>query len=228
MESVRPAKVSRTQRPTFLKTEALPRPVPARLWNSTRSGRNSNTALFFRNRRRRQALYAQIYGIWPRFLPDPAMKTEDRVLLKSLRRYADRRRLKLDISSLAWIATLSDDTRNHHIFGYDLGLNTSSAARVALTRRPPPRFWACRGPARAASPLRASRFVSLREVDSNWPELLSTFEEFGHSVVVKDNEGTGGKCVWRADTLGAFEAVVTQTFESCRDAVGQSVPHDYE
>ena len=145
------------------------------------------------------------------------MKNDDRVLLRSLERYAAARGLRLSVTSLGWIATLSSSAKRHHVFGYDLGLNSSSALRIANDKAATATLLQDAG--LAAVPHRLFVHPELFpyvDVEGNWGDMLKAFHDFGEEVVVKDNEGTGGRHVYRATSLADLETAVTRTFEKCR------------
>jgi len=147
------------------------------------------------------------------------VRNDERVLLRVLTAYAEARGLELERGSLDWLFTLraSADQPPHHIFGYDVGLNSSTAFRLANDKAA-----TAEALARADIPhVRHALFVHpdlfpYVSIDGNWLALAGLFESFGGDLVVKDNEGTGGKGVERARTRRELEAVVTRLFGRCR------------
>jgi len=55
-----------------------------------------------------------------------------------------------------------------------------------------------------------SKFVPMR--DGSWRTLLASFEEWGRDVVVKENDGTGGRGVSRCKTIIELERAVYALF----------------
>ena len=59
------------------------------------------------------------------------MKNAERILVASLKRYAARTGVELQLLSGDWVAVLGKPGRRHLVMGYDLGLNGSAASRIA-------------------------------------------------------------------------------------------------
>lgn len=134
------------------------------------------------------------------------MKNAKRALVASLERYCARRGLSLKRLSHDWILQISDARGHHLVFGYDLGANASSAARVANDKSATYEVLKASGvPALEHRVFLHPRFLDFIETDGNWRGLLQAFEDFGQDVVVKDNEGTGGMEVFRARSLRELE-----------------------
>jgi len=145
------------------------------------------------------------------------VKNDERVLVASLERYCDARGLELQALSHAWILRLAGGERSHLVFGYDLGLNPSASARIADDKCA---TWQVLG-AGGVPCVEHRLFLhpdlfDYVDVGANWPRLIEAFEEFGRDVVVKDNQGTAGKAVFRARTLAELEQHTTRLFATCR------------
>jgi len=145
------------------------------------------------------------------------MKNSERMLVASLKRYADRTGTELQLLSGDWIAALSRNGRRHLVMGYDLGLNGSAAARVANDKGAS--FDVLKSAGVAALEHRVflhPRYLDFMPDDGNWPGLLRTFDEFGRDAVLKDNEGTGGMEVFRVRSLTELEQRAHQLFQISR------------
>ena len=145
------------------------------------------------------------------------MKNAERLLIGCLRRYCTRRGIGLQLLSHDWIAVLSRGAQRHMVFGYDLGLNTASAARIANDKGATYEVLHASGiPAVEHRVFLHPRFLDFLPVDGNWPTLLTAFEAFGRDAVIKDNEGTGGMEVFRVRTTTQLEQRALQLMQISR------------
>ncbi|MBI1384074.1 MAG: RimK-like protein [Rhizobiales bacterium] len=145
------------------------------------------------------------------------MKNDDRVLLRSLARYGERHGLELEVFSLGWIATLSRGGRRQVVFGYDLGLNSSSVLKLCDDKAATAEVLARSGVAHVPHRLFVHpEIFPFVHVPGNWRGLLEAFEAFDRNVVVKDNNGTGGREVLLARDPATYERAVTKLFERAR------------
>jgi glutathione synthase/RimK-type ligase-like ATP-grasp enzyme len=139
------------------------------------------------------------------------MKNANRILVDSIRRYCAVRGLAFASFSDDWILKIGKGARSHLVFGYDLGANTSSAARTANDKSATYQVLTAAGvDAVEHRVFLHPRYLDFVATDGNWPGLLQAFADFGGDVVVKDNEGTGGMEVFRARSQRELEQRVHQ------------------
>ena len=137
------------------------------------------------------------------------MKNKKRFLTRFLADYAHANSFSIESLSHDWIFLLSNGARRHCIFGYDLGVNSSSTFQV------------CRDKAATYEVLHAAQipcvehrvflnpsFLMHLPIEGNWDLLLNCFRDFGENVVLKPNEGTAGLGVMRAQSVAEFEQAV--------------------
>jgi glutathione synthase/RimK-type ligase-like ATP-grasp enzyme len=151
-------------------------------------------------------------AVAPRRTPAPA-----RLLVDSVRRYAQSHAWTFEAHSHDWILRLTRGHAVHVVHGYDLGLNRSAAACVANDKSATADVLAAAGLAHV--PHRVflhPRFLDFVPVDGNWADMLGAFEAFGRDVVIKDNEGTGGMEVFRARTVKQLEQQAHTLFAIAR------------
>ena len=145
------------------------------------------------------------------------MKNADRILVESLNRYAARTGAEVRWLSHDWIGIVSREGKRHLVFGYDLGLNSSAAARIANDKGATFEVLRAAGlPALEHRVFLHPRFLDFVPVDSNWPGMQAAFAEFGGDAVIKDNEGTGGMEVFRVRSLAELEQRAHQLFQIAR------------
>ena len=145
------------------------------------------------------------------------MKNAERMLVASLKRYAVSRGIELQMLSGDWAASLTKAGRRHLVFGYDLGLNSSAASRIASDKGATYDVLTASGlPALEHRVFMHPRFLDFMPADGNWPAMLETFARFGRDAVIKDNEGTGGLDVYRVGSLTQLEQKAQQLFQIAR------------
>ena len=139
------------------------------------------------------------------------------MLVESLKRYAAARGAEVRLLSHGWIGVLGKDGRRHLIYGYDLGLNPSAAARIANDKAAAYEVLTAAGLAAVEHRVFLHpRFLDFVPVDGNWPGMLAAFEAFGRDAVIKDNEGTGGIEVFRVRSLTELEQRALGLFQIAR------------
>jgi glutathione synthase/RimK-type ligase-like ATP-grasp enzyme len=140
-----------------------------------------------------------------------------RLLVESLSRYAAARGLTLGRHSHDWILTLTGDGRTRLVHGYDLGVNTSAAAKVASDKSATHDVLAAAGvPSVPHRVFLHPRFLDFVPVAGNWGDLIAAFVAFGGDAVIKDNEGTGGMEVFRVRSVRELEQRTHQLFQIAR------------
>jgi glutathione synthase/RimK-type ligase-like ATP-grasp enzyme len=137
------------------------------------------------------------------------MKNARRQIAQYLRRFADQNGIALTAMADDWIFVLERGAVRHIVVGYDLGLNPSTAHRVANDKAATCEVLTAAGvPALPHIAFLHPRFAEHLSFDGNWSRMLTAFEAWHRDVVVKPNEGTGGLSVRRVRTNFALEHAV--------------------
>jgi len=145
------------------------------------------------------------------------MNNLDREIVASVGRYATKHKLQLRSHSHDWILELERDGHVHHVFGYDLGLNASTTHRLCNDKAATYEVLSAHGIVAVPHHLFLHpRWLDYVALDGNWSRMLEAFAAFDNDVVVKDNEGTGGKEVLRATSVKELEQAVTTIFATAR------------
>jgi glutathione synthase/RimK-type ligase-like ATP-grasp enzyme len=137
------------------------------------------------------------------------MRNSTRYIVRYLQRFAERNDIALTRLSDDWILLLERNDVRHVVFGYDIGLNPSTAQRVANDKAATYDILTLNRI--AALPhlvFLHPRFAKHLSFDGNWSKIIATFEEWNRDVVVKPNEGTGGLGVTRARSNFQLELAV--------------------
>lgn len=113
-----------------------------------------------------------------------------------------------------WILRLTTPDAVRHIHGYSFDLNPAATHQICCDKAATAEVLTSAGV--AAVPHRLflhpamAKFVPHK---GTWQGLLGSFEGWGRDVVVKDNEGTGGRGVTRCRSVVELEEAVYRLFE---------------
>lgn len=145
------------------------------------------------------------------------MQNSRRMLCQSVARYCKAHAITLSSHCYDWVLTLEKGALRHAVFGYDLGLNCSSASQLARDKCATSQVLASAGLASIPHHLFLHpELHSHIEEAPNWPRFIDYFDRYAGDVVIKNNEGTGGMEVLRARDLTQLEDGVARLFASCR------------
>ena len=139
------------------------------------------------------------------------MKNSDRFLLQELRAFARDNGLQLEEYCHHWAHKLTNPKtgKSSFIFGYDLGLNSSSVAQICRDKVATSEILSAAG-----IPVVPHRLVIQPNRLSYAPSATITevlekvFDESEGQIVVKPNEGTGGRDVYRLQSIAQAISVI--------------------
>ena len=107
------------------------------------------------------------------------MKNSRREITRYLRRFADENGISITALSDDWIFVLERGAIRHVVFGYDLGLNPSTAHRIANDKAATFEILASeKVPALPHVVFMHPRYAEHLSYDGNWTRMLATFEEW--------------------------------------------------
>ena len=126
------------------------------------------------------------------------MQNAERFMIAAIRDAAGRLGVEFSLHSDAWLIRLERAGLVRHVIGYDCGLNTSAAAKVAIDKAATSAVLARAGVAHVPHHIFFAPdmhyFVAERK---SFADAHGLFQALGQDVVVKPNEGTGGNSVMR-------------------------------
>ncbi|WJR78015.1 RimK-like protein [Bradyrhizobium sp. NP1] len=146
------------------------------------------------------------------------MRGEQRIFVEAVRRYCARHAITVELRSGGWLIVMHKGGRRHFALGYDIGLNSAIAHRIASDKAATADILALAGipavahtlfsnPARAGLAPQAAAQAAMRD-------LLRQHEQ---GLVIKPNTGSSGQLVFRArDATGlarATEAIFTASLD---------------
>lgn len=137
----------------------------------------------------------------------------ERVMVRLVREAAEAMGARVESLGEGWILRITKDGTPRHVHGYSFDLNPAATHQI------------CCDKAATAEVLRASRVACVEHRlvlhpemaryvphSGTWSALLAAFEAWGRDVVVKENEGTGGRGVVRCQRVIELERAVYGAF----------------
>ena len=132
-----------------------------------------------------------------------------RLFVEIIKRYCAERGIALDIRADGWLLVLDRGSQRHLILGYDLGLNSSVAHRIASDKSATAELLALSGIACVPHAFFLGPQAGPRAPLAPMLRLLDAHPE---GLVVKPNEGTSGRLVFRAAARDSLARAVDAIF----------------
>jgi glutathione synthase/RimK-type ligase-like ATP-grasp enzyme len=143
------------------------------------------------------------------------MLNSQRLFVDAVKRYGAEHGIDIEIKSQGWLIVMRRGPRRHLAFGYDVGLNSAVAHRIANDKAAASEVLAGSGVACIPHTLflspEMSEYVPPRR---SWQEMMALLERNPGGIVVKPNEGTSGDFVFRVSTAPALELAAHRIFAS--------------
>jgi glutathione synthase/RimK-type ligase-like ATP-grasp enzyme len=143
------------------------------------------------------------------------MLNSQRIFVDAVKRYCAKRAIRVDVRADGWLIVMQRAARRHFAFGYDVGLNSAVAHRIANDKSATADVLEMSGVACVPHTLFLSpelnEYIGTR---GSWQAMLGLLSENPKGIVVKPNDGTSGKSVFRVATKAALELAVKRIFAS--------------
>ena len=143
------------------------------------------------------------------------MLNGSRIFLEAIRKYCATHGIQIEIRSAGWLAVMRRGAKQHLAFGYDLGLNSSVAHRIANDKAATAEVLQACGI--ACVPHAVFFSPQMNEVmppQASWEAMIALLRENPDGVVVKPNEGTSGNSVFKVSTEPELELAAHRIFAS--------------
>lgn len=143
------------------------------------------------------------------------MLNSSRIFLDALRKYCATHGIQIETRCSGWLVAMRRGARQHLAFGYDLGLNSSVAHRIANDKAATADVLQSCGI--ACVPHAVFFSPQMNEVippRRSWEAMTTILSENPNGVVVKPNEGTSGNSVFKVSSEPELELAVHRIFSS--------------
>ena len=143
------------------------------------------------------------------------MLNSQRIFVDAITRYCAKRAIAVDVRADGWLIVMRRGARQRFAFGYDVGLNSAVAHRIANDKSATAEVLRISGIACVPHALflnpELNQYIRAR---GSWETMLGLLDETPSGIVVKPNEGTSGKSVFRVTSKPALELAVKRIFSS--------------
>jgi glutathione synthase/RimK-type ligase-like ATP-grasp enzyme len=143
------------------------------------------------------------------------MPNSERIFVDAVRRYCARHEIAIETRSQGWLIVMQRGSKRHFALGYDVGLNSAIAHRIANDKAATAEVLEIAGI--ACVPHTVFLNPKLGEhipPSGSWPAMLDLLEKHREGLVVKPNEGTSGGSVFLVSTRPGLERAVAEIFSS--------------
>ena len=141
------------------------------------------------------------------------MQSGQRVFVTAVQKYCAEHGIALETRSQGWLMVMQKGPRRHLAYGYDVGLNSAVTHRIANDKAATAELLEMNGIAcvpHAFFPCPAlSDYVP---ADGTWQAMLGHLTQHPDGIVVKPNEGTSGRLVFKVLTPPALERAESEIF----------------
>lgn len=137
----------------------------------------------------------------------------ERIFVQAIRRYCAKHGIALDVRAGGWLLAMRRGEQRHFAFGYDIGLNGAIAHRLANDKSATAEVLALEGVPCIPHHLFLNPKLGRNVVGAAWREaMLVLIHDNPQGVVVKPNEGTSGRSVFRVTTEAELDHAVDEVF----------------
>ncbi|WP_186294289.1 RimK-like protein [Bradyrhizobium guangdongense] len=141
----------------------------------------------------------------------------ERVFVTAIRQYCARHGIEIDVRADGWLIAMARGPQRHFAFGYDIGLNSSIAHRLANDKSATAEVLVLAG----VPCIPHRHFIDPRLVPAPGAEetMRALLMEHPQGLVLKPNEGTAGRLVIRVTTEPELRLAVEQIFNASQALV---------
>jgi glutathione synthase/RimK-type ligase-like ATP-grasp enzyme len=137
----------------------------------------------------------------------------ERIFVQAIRRYCAAHDIAVEIRSGGWLIAMRRGDERHFAFGYDIGLNSAIAHRLANDKSATAEALSLQGVPCIPHHLFLNPKLGRNVVGAAWREaMLVLLHDNPQGVVVKPNEGTSGRSVFKVTTEAELDHAVAEVF----------------
>ncbi|MFB6460922.1 ATP-grasp domain-containing protein [Bradyrhizobium tunisiense] len=141
------------------------------------------------------------------------MASGERIFVQAIRRYCADHGIAVDVRADGWLIAMRRGRTRHFAFGYDIGLNSAIAHRLASDKSATSEALALADVPCIPHQLFLNPKLGRNVVGAGWRDaMLQLLHDHPQGVVVKPNEGTSGRSVFRVTTEADLDHAVAEVF----------------
>jgi glutathione synthase/RimK-type ligase-like ATP-grasp enzyme len=141
------------------------------------------------------------------------MASNERTFVQAIRRYGATHGIDVDVRAGGWLIAMRRGETRRFAFGYDIGLNSAIAHRLANDKSATSEVLALQGLPCIPHHLFLNPKLGAKVVGPTWREaMLALLRDHAQGVVVKPNEGTSGRSVFRVTTEAELDHAADEVF----------------
>ncbi|MDH2348122.1 RimK-like protein [Bradyrhizobium sp. SSUT77] len=139
----------------------------------------------------------------------------ERIFIQAIKRYCANHGIALDVRAGGWLLAMRRGEQRHFAFGYDIGLNSAIAHRLANDKSATAEVLALEDVPRIPHHLFLNPSMGAHVAGPGGREaMLALLAQNPQGVVVKPNEGTSGRAVFKVTGRDELDRAVGEVFSS--------------
>jgi glutathione synthase/RimK-type ligase-like ATP-grasp enzyme len=142
------------------------------------------------------------------------MPNGQRIFVDAVKRYCARHGIAIQIRSQGWLIIMQRGPKRHFALGYDLGLNSAIAHRIANDKGATADVLEVSGIPCVPHTVFLNPKLDAHVAPSGSQAMLELLEKHPEGLVVKPNEGTSGRSVFRVSSRPGLERAAAEIFSS--------------
>jgi glutathione synthase/RimK-type ligase-like ATP-grasp enzyme len=143
------------------------------------------------------------------------MSNGERVFVTAVKEYCASRGISVELKADGWLIAMTRGSQRRFTFGYDLGLNSAVAHRIANDKGATSDVLAmCGIPCIPHTAFLSPAMYKYIVPTGAWTAMLDLLRQNPQGIVVKPNEGTGGISVFKVRTEPELEVAAHEIFSS--------------
>lgn len=141
----------------------------------------------------------------------------ERAFVSAVRKYCASHGIDVELRAQGWLIAMTRGSQRRFAFGYDLGLNSAVAHRIANDKAATADVLEiCGIPCVPHTAFLSPRMYKYIVPTGAWTAMLDLLKQNPQGIVVKPNEGTGGISVFKVRTEPELEVAANEIFASER------------
>ncbi|WFU45346.1 RimK-like protein [Bradyrhizobium sp. CB82] len=141
------------------------------------------------------------------------MSSNERIFVQAIRSYCARHGIAIDVRADGWLIAMHRGGTRRFAFGYDIGLNSAIAHRLANDKSATSEVLALAGVPSVAHHLFLNPKLGEHVAGQRWWEaMLRLLMQHPQGLVAKPNEGTAGRSVIKVTSSAELEGAVSEIF----------------